>query len=70
MNGLSTREVRRSGARLLGKRGLSHRNVSRITGKIVEGFREWKRKDLSEIEVVYTGRDEGGSPCGTGISLG
>ena len=53
MNGLSTRKVKRSVARLLDKRGLSHQNVIRITGKIVEGFREWKGRDLSQLRVVY-----------------
>jgi transposase-like protein len=53
MNGLSTRKVRRSVARLFGRRGLSHQNVLRITGKIVEGFREWKRRDLSGLRVAY-----------------
>lgn len=53
MNGLSTRKVKKAIGKILGKRGLSHQNVLRITGKIVEGFREWKKRDLSELRVVY-----------------
>jgi transposase-like protein len=53
MNGLSSRKVKKSVARLIGKRGLSHQNVLRITGKIVEEFNLWKRRDLSGLRVIY-----------------
>jgi len=53
MNGLSTRKVKKSVSKLLGKRGLSHQNVIRITEKIVEEFNKWKKRDLSELRVVY-----------------
>jgi len=53
MNGLSSRKVKKSVAKLLGKRGLSHQNVIRITEKIVEEFNLWKKRDLSELKVVY-----------------
>lgn len=53
MNGLSTRKVKKSVYKLLGKRGLSHQNVIRITEKIVEEFRQWKQRDLSELKVLY-----------------
>ena len=53
MNGLSSRKVKKSVAKLLGKRGLSHQNVIRITKKIVEEFNMWKKRDLSELKVVY-----------------
>jgi len=53
MNGLSSRKVKKSVAKLLGKKGLSHQNVIRITSKIVEEFRDWKKRDLSELRVVY-----------------
>jgi transposase-like protein len=43
MNGLSSRKVKRSVTRLLGKKGLSHQNVIRITEKIVEEFNLWKK---------------------------
>jgi len=53
MNGLSSRKVKKSVAKLLGKKGLSHQNVIRITGKIVEEFNEWKKRDLSGLRVIY-----------------
>ncbi len=46
MHGLSTRKVKKSVSKLLGKRGLSHQNVIRITGRIVEEFNMWKKRDL------------------------
>ena len=53
MNGISTRKVKKSVAKLLGKRGLSHQNISRITEKVVEEFRQWKQRDLIELKVAY-----------------
>lgn len=53
MNGLSTRKVKKSVAKLLGKRGLSHQSVIRITEKVVEEFRQWKRRDLTNLKVAY-----------------
>lgn len=53
MNGLSTRKVKKSVSKLLGKRGLSHQNVIRITYKIVEEFNQWKRRGLTDLRVVY-----------------
>lgn len=53
MNGLSTRKVKKSVGKLLGKSGLSHQNVIRVTEKIVEEFRQWKQRDLSELKVLY-----------------
>jgi transposase-like protein len=53
MHGLSTRKVKKAVGKLLGKRGLSHQNVVRISGKIVEEFNSWKERDLSNLEVVY-----------------
>jgi len=53
MNGLSTRKVKKSVAKLLGKRGLSHQNVIRITEKVVEEFKQWKRRDLTNLKVAY-----------------
>jgi len=53
MNGLSSRKVKKSVAKLLGKRGLSHQNVIRITGRIVEEFRRWKQRNLSDLKVTY-----------------
>lgn len=53
MNGISTRKVKKSVGKLMGERGLSHQNVSRISGKIVEKFQGWKKRDLSKTNVVY-----------------
>jgi putative transposase len=53
MNGLSTRKVKKSVAKLLGKRGLSHQNVIRITEKLVDEFKQWKKRDLTELKVAY-----------------
>jgi len=53
MNGLSSRKVKKAIGKLLGKRGLSHQNVIRITEKIVEEFNQWKKRDLSGLKVVY-----------------
>ena len=53
MNGISTRKVKKSVEKLLGKRGLSHQNIIRITEKVVEEFKQWKRRDLTELKVAY-----------------
>lgn len=53
MNGLSARKVKKSVAKLLGKKGLSHQNVIRITEKIVEEFNKWKKRDLSGLRITY-----------------
>lgn len=53
MNGISTRKVKRAVGKFIGEKGLSHQNVSRISGKIVEEFRQWKTRDLSGLKVVY-----------------
>lgn len=53
MNGLSTRRVKRSLKKVFGKKGLSHQTVSRISARVVEEFKEWKRRDLSSLEVLY-----------------
>ncbi len=53
MNGISARKVKKAIGKLLSKKGLSHQNVIRVTGKIVEEFKSWKDRDLSELKVVY-----------------
>jgi len=53
MNGLSTRKVKKAVGKLIGKKGLSHQNVMRISGRVVEEFNVWKKRDLSELKVVY-----------------
>lgn len=53
MNGLSSRKVKKAVGKLIGQKGLSHQNVMRISGRIVEEFNVWKKRDLSELQVVY-----------------
>jgi len=53
MNGISTRKVKKSVSKLLGKKGLSHQNIIRITEKVVEEFKQWKQRDLTELKVAY-----------------
>ncbi len=52
-NGLSTRKVKRCLKKILGKRGLSHQTVQRLTKRIVEEFKKWKERDLSDLKVLY-----------------
>ena len=53
MNGLSTRKVKKAVGKLIGRKGLSHQNVMRISGRIVGEFNNWKKRDLSTLKVVY-----------------
>lgn len=53
MNGISTRKVKGSIKRLLKDKGFSHQNVLRLTERIVEEFRGWRRRDLSDLKVLY-----------------
>jgi len=51
--GISTRRVKKAVGKLLGKKGLSHENVSRISGKVVEEFNHWKSRDLSGLNPNF-----------------
>ncbi|MEW6214028.1 MAG: IS256 family transposase [Nitrospirota bacterium] len=53
MHGISTRKVKRAIGKLIGERGLSHQSVIRITQRIVDEFRNWRRRNLSELKVLY-----------------
>jgi transposase-like protein len=53
MNGLSSRKVKKAVGKLIGKKGLSHQNVLRISSRIVEEFKAWKKRDLSTLQVIY-----------------
>lgn len=53
MNGLSTRKVKRSLGKILGKKGLSHSTIGNITAKVVSEFNAWKKRDLSGFSVLY-----------------
>lgn len=52
-NGLPTRKVKRSVAQLLGKRGLSHTTVSRISQKLVDEFKAGRERSLSGEQILY-----------------
>ncbi len=53
MNGISTRKVKGSIKKLLKEKGFSHQNVLRLTERIVEEFKVWSKRDLSELKVLY-----------------
>lgn len=53
MHGLSTRRVKKAVGKLIGKKGLNHQNVIRVTNRIMEEFTSWKKRDLSGLKVVY-----------------
>jgi len=53
MNGLSSRKVKKAVGKLIGKKGLSHQNVLRISSRIVEEFKAWRKRDLSTLQVIY-----------------
>jgi putative transposase len=53
MNGLSTRKVKKAVGKLIGRKGLSHQNIMRISGRILDEFNIWKKRDLSTLQVVY-----------------
>ena len=53
MNGLSTRRVKRGLKKILGKKGLSHTTVNKITHKVVEKFRVWMERELYSYRVLY-----------------
>lgn len=54
VNGVSTRKIKSSLKSITGKGiKLSRSTVSRITKKLINEFKSWKRRDLSEVNVVY-----------------
>lgn len=53
MNGISTRKVKGSIRKLFKEKGFSHQNVLRLTERIVEEFRKWRKRDLSELKALY-----------------
>lgn len=52
-NGLPSRKVKRSVAQMLGKRGLSHTTVSRISQRLVDEFKAWRERRLDEERILY-----------------
>ena len=54
VNGVSTRKVKESLKSVTGKKiKLSKSTVSRITKKLVDDFKIWKKRDLSDLNVAY-----------------
>jgi transposase-like protein len=53
LHGISTRKVKKAVGKALGQKGLSHQNVVRLTEAVVKEFKAWRKRDLSETDVVY-----------------
>jgi transposase-like protein len=54
VNGVSTRNVKKSLQAVAGKKiRMSKSTVSRITKRLREEFKAWKKRDLSDLPVVY-----------------
>jgi transposase-like protein len=51
--GLSTRDFQRALGKLWGETGLSKSSVSRANKSLHEAFSAWRRRDLSQEEVLY-----------------
>lgn len=51
--GLSTRDFKRALKPLWKGAGLSRSAISRANAQLREAFKAWKRRDLSEFEIVY-----------------
>lgn len=53
LRGLSTRDVESMFAEVTGERILSRSGVSRITTQLQHDFDAWRKRDLSQLKVVY-----------------
>ena len=53
VRGLSTRDVENMFIQTLGQRLLSRSSVSRITRRLQKDFDTWKKRDLSELRILY-----------------
>jgi len=53
VEGLSTRDFRRALRPLWGESGLSRSSISRANRALKEAFVSWRRRDLSEEEIIY-----------------
>lgn len=53
VEGLSTRDFDRALKPLMGTKGLSKSNVSRMNLPLKEAFQAWRKRDLSEEEVLF-----------------
>jgi len=53
VRGLSTRDVENMFIQTLGQRLLSRSGVSRITYRLQQDFDTWRKRDLSELRILY-----------------
>jgi transposase-like protein len=53
IRGLSTRDVENAFIQSLGERILSRSSVSRITRRLQQDFDTWRKRDLSELKILY-----------------
>jgi putative transposase len=53
VRGLSTRDVENMFIQALGERLLSRSSVSRITRRLQQDFDTWRKRDLSELRLLY-----------------
>ena len=53
VRGLSTRDVEGMFAEALGQQVLSRSSVSRLTARLQKDFDAWRKRDLSQLKVVY-----------------
>jgi putative transposase len=53
VRGLSTRDVEGMFIEALGQRILSRSGVSRLTSRLQKDFDNWRKRDLSQLKVVY-----------------
>jgi len=53
VEGLSTRDFKRTLKPLLGDSGLSRSSISRLNRSLKASFRAWRKRDLSEENVMY-----------------
>lgn len=53
VEGLSTRDFKRALKPLWGGSGLSRSSISRANRALKESFKEWRKRDLSEEDIIY-----------------
>lgn len=53
VRGLSTGDVEKGFQQIFGRRIISKSGVSRITAHLVTEFDQWRRRDLSQLDIIY-----------------
>lgn len=53
VRGLSCADVEKSFQQILGRRIISKSGVSRLTEHLVTEFDQWRRRDLSQLDIIY-----------------